>query len=98
MGVKLTEFLSVFYPDEDEPIRVRGFAPSGYPKLRDSESPMPFGPIYPIEYTVTRRALTTDQNLRNQILRDNEHHGMYFMVNAGIPESKRLDVGVYALA
>jgi hypothetical protein len=95
MTTTITEFLTAFYPDEHEPIRFRGFAPKKYPKW-NQEGAKPFGYINSAEFTVTRSALATDKGLQSQIVECNKHRGMYFIVNSGISEAKRLPIGQLA--
>src|ERR1044072_423392 len=95
MNIRLYEFLAPFYPDEHESLRVRTFAPKEYPKYRDIRSPKPFGDIFSREYTITRASLA-EVKLQRQMLGENQLSGMYFIVNAGISEAKRLPIGVYA--
>ena len=57
MKIKLDEFLSPFYPNEHECLRVRTFAPKVYPKYRDTHSLKPHGDIFAREYTITRASL-----------------------------------------
>jgi hypothetical protein len=96
MRIRLFEFLAPFYPDEQEPLRVRTFAPREYPKYRDKQSPKPFGDIFSTEYIVTRAALRDDRKLHERIKSENQLSGMYFIVNAGIGEGKQLPLGVCA--
>jgi hypothetical protein len=96
MGIRLCDFLAPFYPDENESIRFRGFAPKGYPKGKNNPAPKPFGTLYATEFTVTRAELRTSKMLRELILKENQYKGMYFIVNAGISEVKRLGLGVLA--
>lgn len=92
MTTTITEFLSAFYPDEHEPLRFRSFAPKKYPKW-NQEGAKPFGIINSAEFTVTRAALATDKGLQSQVVECNKRRGMYFVVNAGIAEAKRLPIG-----
>jgi hypothetical protein len=94
--MSLRDFLSAFYPDDNEQIRIRGFGPSAYPKPNDKESPKPFGDIYSFEFPVTRSSLATDCKLREQVLKENRLHGVYFVVNAGVSKDKTLAIGQYA--
>lgn len=96
MRVKLFEFLAPFYPDEQEPLRIRTFAPKGYPKGKGNLAPKPFGDIFSREYTVTRAALRDDRELHERIKSENHLSGIYFIVNAGIGEAKQLPLGVCA--
>jgi hypothetical protein len=96
MDIKLYDFLTPFYPDEHEPFRFRGFAPKGYPKGKANLAPKPFGTLYATEFTVTRAALKVNKMLRELILKENQYKGLYFIVNAGISEVKRLGLGVLA--
>jgi hypothetical protein len=96
MRLRLCEFLAPFYPDEQEAIRFRIFAPRGYPRYHEKNLSKPFGDIFPREYTVARCALAGDRNLQEQIKNENRLCGVYFVVNSGTGESKRLVLGVYA--
>ncbi len=93
--MRITEFLSPFYPDEQEPIRFRSFAPKSYPKWKQPGA-RPYGDLWPLEFTVTRATLASSANLQRQVKECNKRRGMYFVVNAGISDSKRLPIGVYA--
>jgi hypothetical protein len=96
MRIRLFEFLAPFYPDEQEPLRVRTFAPKEYPRGRSNPAPRPFGDIFSREYTVTRAMLRDDGEPRERIKGENHLSGIYFIVNAGISEAKRLPFGVCA--
>jgi len=96
MRVRLFEFLAPFYPDEQEPLRVRTFAPKAYPKGKSHPAPKPFGDIFSSEYTVTRAALRNDRELHERFKSENQLSGMYFIVNAGISEARHLPLGVCA--
>lgn len=67
----LTEFLGVFFPDEDETICLRAFVPKGAPS-----SPLR-------KLTASRRELRTDKDLQRQLKELNKSHGLYFAVNSG---------------
>lgn len=95
MKIKLDEFLSPFYPNEHECLRIRTFAPKVYPKYRDTHSLKPHGDIFAREYTITRASLA-EPKLQRQMQNENQLSGMYFIVNAGIPETKQLPIGIYA--
>jgi hypothetical protein len=96
MDIKLCDFLAAFYPDENESIRFRAFGPKGYPKGKNNPATKPFGTLYATEFTVTRAELRTSKMLRELILKENQYKGMYFIVNAGISEVRRLGLGVLA--
>jgi len=75
------DFLSAFYPDSNEKIRLRFLAPKGIPT--DEKG-------YPLESRfstkkegVTRAALQSDAGLRKRLARLNESRGAYFVVNKG---------------
>lgn len=69
---KLSDFLNAFFPDADESIRLRAFAP----KRRDTE-------ISPRNLAVTRDQLMTLLPLQDQLIQANEERGLYFVVNSG---------------
>lgn len=96
--MRLTEFLSLFYPDEHEPIRLRAFKPKLYPNAWDSGAQKPFGELWARELTVTRAALSSEKALQECLLKLNAYRGLYFIVNAGIAAAKRRPVGVYVSA
>lgn len=96
MKVRLFEFLVPFYSEEQEPLRIRTFAPKGYPKGKGNPAPKPFGDIFSREYTVTRAVLRDDRELQERIKSENHLSGIYFVVNAGISEAKQLPPGVCA--
>lgn len=96
--MRLTEFLSLFYADDHEPIRLRAFKPKLYPNAWDSGAQKPFGELWARELTVTRAALSSEKALQECILKLNAYRGLYFIVNAGIAATKRRPVGVYVSA
>jgi hypothetical protein len=71
--VRITEFLSAFFPDENESICLRSFKPKGAPK----------------EFAVarnlntTRRELLDNERSRKFLLGLNDTSGIYFIVNFG---------------
>src|ERR1044071_3201172 len=96
--MKVTEFLSPFYPDEHEPIRLRAFKPKQYPNPWDKGAQKPFGELWARELTVTRAALSSEKALQKCTWELNAYRGLYFIVNAGISDAKRRPVGVYVKA
>jgi hypothetical protein len=77
----ITEFLSAFYPDLDEPIWLLGFPPKGLPEDHPNKHDQRKRPI-------TRKALASNRMLQNNLKADNERLGLYFVVNAGGTEKK----------
>ena len=70
----LTNFLSSFYPDENEEIYLRAFKAKGSADAPDNR---------PIVEVVTRRRLATDAALQRMMAEANRTRGWYFVVNAG---------------
>jgi hypothetical protein len=75
------DFLSAFYPDSGEEIRLRFLAPKGIPTDKKG---------YPLESRfstkkegITRAALQSDARLRRKLAWLNETRGAYFIPNAG---------------
>lgn len=72
--MRLTEFLSAFFPDENEPLYVFGYSPKELPEeLKE----------IPLKIKTNRRALSGDRVLQNNLKRANETKGLYFTVNSG---------------
>lgn len=66
----ITEFLTPFYPDSEEPICLRAFPPRG-------------AKGEPRKLAVSRSRLLSDAALRAELSTINKTHGIYFVVNAG---------------
>lgn len=71
---KLTDFLSAFFPDEDEGINLRAFKAKGAPDGPDNR---------PLVEAVTRRRLAEDTELQKRMVAANKTRGWYFVVNSG---------------
>jgi hypothetical protein len=76
----LSSFLTTFFPDEREPIRLRAFAPK---KAANKDSRFTAQKV-----EVTRHALVTDTTLQAKLKELNNTRGLYFVVNAGGDEDK----------
>ena len=70
----VTEFLSVFYPDPNEPIWLRSFDAKKVPREMSQR-------VEQIE--VTRERLSADKDLQRRLVVINKRQGLYFVVNAG---------------
>jgi putative DNA primase/helicase len=68
----LDEFLAGFFPDANEPIKVRAFQAKGAPK----------GFASPSNWETSREDLSTEET-RKQFSELNEKNGIYFIVNSG---------------
>ncbi len=71
MGI--SDFLSAFYQDENQPVFIRSFKPKNAPP----------GYAYPQTHQITRRELKTNKTLQSDLVSLNEKTGLYFVVNAG---------------
>lgn len=69
--IKLRDFLAAFFPDPNEAVHLRAFAP----KLAPERSVK--------MWRTTRGSLPFDTSLRKEIRKANETHGVYFVVNSG---------------
>src|SRR5690242_2496097 len=69
---KVSDFLSAFFPDQGETIRLRAFAAKGRDAVVSARS---FG--------VTRDQLTSFSDLQEKLIQANEERGLYFVVNSG---------------
>ena len=69
---ELSDFLSAFFHDPSETIRLRAFAAKGRDAVVSARS---FG--------VTRDQLTTLSDLQEKLIQANEERGLYFVVNSG---------------
>lgn len=69
---ELSDFLSAFFPDPSETIRLRAFAAKGRDAVVSARS---FG--------VTRDQLTTLSDLHDKLIQANDERGLYFVVNSG---------------
>jgi len=79
--VTLDDFLSTFYPDPDEEIRLRFLGPKGIPT---NEKGYPTEARFlVVKEGVTRAALQSDAGLRRRLARLNETRGAYFIPNKG---------------
>jgi hypothetical protein len=76
----LSSFLTAFFPDEREPIRLRAFAPKKAPN-KDSR-------FTAQKIEVTRHTLATDTTLQAKLKELNNTRGLYFVVNTGGDEDK----------
>lgn len=72
--MRLTEFLQLFFPSDNEPIWLFGYDPKELPDelKRDAD-----------KIRITRTMLRNDRNLQNRLKRINETRGLYFTVNSG---------------
>ncbi len=70
----LTDYLTAFYPDQDEGIYLRAFKAKGAPDVPDNHTLVEF---------VTLRRLATDVDFQNRMVAANKSRGLYFVVNAG---------------
>lgn len=71
--VRITEFLSAFFPDANEKICLRNFKPKGAPK----------GFAVPQNLDTTRKELIEKESSRKFLTKLNESSGIYFIVNSG---------------
>lgn len=72
--ISLDEFLSTFFSDENEEIRLRAFKPKGAPDNKDNRA---------TKLGVTRAGLLNDNDLRQRLTNLNKTRGIYFSPNAG---------------
>jgi hypothetical protein len=77
---KLNHFLSAFFPDPSETIRLRAFAAKGRDAVVSARS---FG--------VTRDQLTTLSDLQEKLIQANEERGLYVVVNSGGDTDAEID-------
>jgi hypothetical protein len=77
---KLNDFLSAFFPDADEPIRLRAFAAKGRDTVVSART-----------LAGTRNQLMTLPALRDQLIQANEERGLYFVVNSGGNNDTEID-------
>lgn len=73
-AVTLNRFLSAFYPDENEEIRLRLFKPKDAPDQKDNSAS---------SFRTTRNLLSADADLHKELKQANQKRGVYFVVNAG---------------
>jgi len=71
------EFLSVFFPNENELIRLRAFVPRDVPPPPGREKWNAF------KIDVTRNSLRTNEVLKQKLKRLNKERGIYVVVNSG---------------
>jgi DNA-directed RNA polymerase subunit N (RpoN/RPB10) len=69
--ITVTEFLSAFYPDENEIINLRAIAAKGSQGIETKT------------YKTTRKTLPQETHLKEELSQDNKTRGLYFVVNAG---------------
>lgn len=77
---KASDFLSAFFPDPSETIRVRAFAAKGRDDVVSARS---FG--------VSRDQLTTLSDLQEKLIQANKERGLYFGVNSGGDTDAEID-------
>ncbi len=77
---KPSNFLNAFFPDPDEPIQFRAFAPKGH----DAE-------VSPRRFPGTRNQLMTSPALQQKLIQANEERGLYFVVNSGGDSDAEID-------
>jgi hypothetical protein len=77
LAVSTAEFLSAFFPDEEEKICIRRIEAKGAPKT--------FGKHNGV---TTRRQLASGEATRGQLEKLNEQNGLYFLVNSGGQEDE----------
>jgi len=82
LGDKLSDFLSVFYSDHREKIRLRFFGPHSAPENEARFNVQ--------KYSTTREDLKTDESLLEHYRTLNETRGAYFIVNAGGDKDKEI--------
>lgn len=75
-----SDFLSAFFPDTDETIRLRAFAAKGRDAVVSART---FG--------VTRDQLITMPALQEQLIQANSERGLYFVVNSGGDSDAEID-------
>lgn len=83
--MRLTEFLSAFFPKDDEPIYVFGYSPKELPE--ELKEP-------PMKIRTSRKDLSSNLQLQVNLKRANQTKGLYFTVNAGgttKPEINRIN-------
>lgn len=68
--ITIDDFLSAFFPDVQEPIRLRFFPPRG----AGGEA---------VKYGVNREVMHGDEDVKAYIRQMNQTHGVYFVVNSG---------------
>src|ERR1041384_6223466 len=76
----VSDFLSAFFPDPNETIRLRAFAAKGRDAVVSARS---FG--------VTRDQLTSLSDLQENLFQPNEERGLYFVVNSGGDSDAEID-------
>lgn len=72
--MRLDNFLECFFPDEAEPVFIRGFSPKELPyEMR--------GSVY--GRRTTRKDITANKELQSELITLNKTHGLYFSPNSG---------------
>lgn len=79
MKVSLNNYLEPFFPNEGEPIHIRGFKAKGEKDKPENR---------PRKWQTTRRELITIRTLQDELKTANKTRGLYFVVNAGGNEDK----------
>lgn len=80
--MRLTEFLKVFFPDENEPLYIFGFSPKELPEELKER---------PERMQVSRAILASDKPLQERLKKLNETMGLYFTVNSGGTQKEEID-------
>lgn len=75
--ITVSEFLSAFFPDEDETIFIRRIESKGAPKTLDRHNG-----------ATTRGKLAYDEPTKRRLVGINQRDGIYFLVNSGGHEDK----------
>src|SRR4051812_24359066 len=68
------DFLSTFFPDKTEELRIRAFKPKGAPEAKNNKAE---------KIGVTRARLLSDKGLQDQLKSINETRGVFFIPNSG---------------
>ena len=76
-SVSTADFLSAFFPDEEEKICIRRIEPKGAPKSDGRHNGV-----------ITRRQLASSEATKRQLEKLSEQNGLYFLVNSGGHEDK----------
>lgn len=79
MNVTLTQFLSAFFPDEQELIWIRAFKAKDAAQTPENKTKM---------VSATRARLQSDKALQSELKELNKQRGIYFVVNSGGNENK----------
>ncbi|MEW6208722.1 MAG: DUF3631 domain-containing protein [Acidobacteriota bacterium] len=74
MIIRVSDFLTAFFPELDEPIQFRAFKAKGAADSEDNG---------PVTFRTTRRELAEDKEVQSRVLAINKTRGIYFIPNAG---------------